>query len=177
MGKSVRTRWLTAIAVLLLLLLLLLVGTTWLLTRGTEPAPPAALPPPAAPACGPVTTTDLTGHPLSEGFLGPVRAVHDAACHRDYAALAGLMDDPFGTRSAEAALAELRANDGAPLTILAQTLESAAIADQGGLTYCHPHGAIAVFARGTPDHQGKLTDFSLTGNNPMTEACYEAKPR
>ncbi|MET8847931.1 hypothetical protein [Amycolatopsis sp. NPDC004625] len=164
-----RTRLLVAGAVLLLLL----AGTAWLLTRRTEPEAAA----PAAPACGTVTTADLTGQPLDEGQLGPVRAVHDAACHRDYAALARLMDDPFGTRSPDAALAELRANDGAPLTILAQTLEVAALADQGGLTYCHPHGAIAVFARGTPDHQGKLTDFTLTGTNPMAEACYEANPR
>jgi hypothetical protein len=114
---------------------------------------------------------------VRDGLLGPVRAVHEAACHRDYAALARLMDDPFGTRSPGAALAELRADDGAPLTILAQTLEGTAIVDQGGLTYCHPHGAIAVFARGIPGHQGKLTDFTLTGSNPMAQACYDANPR
>ncbi|WP_146060440.1 hypothetical protein [Amycolatopsis sp. CA-128772] len=164
-----KTLWLAAIVVLVL------AGGGWLLTLGHEPE--AAVAPPAAPACGPVTTADSTGRPLDERLLTPVRAAHDAACHRDYAALARLMDRPFGTRSPDAALAELRENDGAPLTILAQTLEVPALADQGGLTYCHPHGAIAVFARGTPDHQGKLTDFTLTGDNPMEEACYEANPR
>jgi hypothetical protein len=173
MGRSGRRRtlWFAAGAVILLLL----AGTAWLLSRGTDPE--TAAPVPAAPACGPVTTAGLDGHPLGEQLLAPVRAVHEAACHRDYAALARLMDNPFGTRSADAALAELRANDGAPLTILAQTLEATAIADQGGLTYCHPHGAIAVFARGTPDHQGKLTDFTLTADNPMDGACYDAGSR
>jgi hypothetical protein len=168
-----RTRWLAAIAALLLLL----AGTVWLATRDDDPGPAAVAPAPAAPACGPLTTTDLDGHPLADGFLAPARAVHDAACHRDYAALGRLMDNPFGTRSPAEALTELRANDGAPLTVLAQTLESTAVADQGGLTYCHPHGAIAVFARGTPDHQGKLTDFTLTGDNPMGEVCFEAVRR
>ncbi|MEV4053488.1 hypothetical protein AB0J55_20040 [Amycolatopsis sp. NPDC049688] len=166
-----RTLWFAAGAVILLLL----AGTVWLLTRGTDPE--TALPPRDASECGAITMTDRTGHALDEQLLAPVAAVHHAACQGDYEALAEWMDNPFGTRSADAALAELRANDGAPLTILAQTLEATAIADQGGLTYCHPHGAIAVFARGTPDHQGKLTDFTLTADNPMAGACYDAGSR
>ncbi|EOD64900.1 hypothetical protein H480_29496 [Amycolatopsis vancoresmycina DSM 44592] len=122
--------------------------------------------------CGAIRMVDRTGRPIAEQLVVPVAAVHDAACHRDYEALSEWMENPSGTR-----MAELRANDGAPLTILAQTLEGAAITDQGGLTYCHPHGAIAVFSRGTPAHQGQLTVFTLTGDNPMSAACYDASPR
>ena len=64
--------------------------------------------------------------------LHHVRAVHDA-CRRDYNGVSHSMDRPFGSRSPEAALAELQANNGTALTILAQTLEVTAIAGQGGL--------------------------------------------
>lgn len=171
MGR--RTRYAAGAVVLLLLI----VGMAWLaLGRTDTPADEPDLaqslvPSQITPACGPVTTVDRTGRPVDVDTLGLVRVVHEAACHQDYETLAELMDHPFGTRTAGEAVAELRANGGAPLTILAQTLEAAAIADQGGLIYCHPHGAIAIFARGTSEHQWKFTDFSLTPDGPAASTC------
>jgi hypothetical protein len=166
-----------------LLLLLLIVGTAWLALGRTD-APAAEpdlaqnlVPSQVTPACGPVMTVDQTGQPIAVDTLGLVRVVHEAACHHDYDTLAELMDHPFGTRTADEAIAELRTNDGAPLTILAQTLEAAAIADQGGLIFCHPHGAIAIFARGTSEHQWKFTDFSLAPDSPAASTCSESGVR
>jgi hypothetical protein len=175
-----RRTWYAAGAVLLLLLI---VGTAWLaLGRTDAPADEpnfaqSPVPPQVTPACGPVTAVDQTGRLVDDETLGLVRVVHEAACQHDYETLAELMDHPFGTRTADEAVAELRANDGAPLTILAQTLEAAAIADQGGLIYCHPHGAIAIFARGTSEHQWKFTDFSLTPDSPAASTCFESGVR
>jgi hypothetical protein len=119
----------------------------------------------------------VAGTAVDDALLDPVRAVHDAACHRDYSGVSRLMDRPFGSRSPEEALTELQADNGAALTILAQTLEVTAIADQGGLVYCHPDGAIAIFARGTSVHQSKLVNFALTGDTPAKAACAESGSR
>ncbi|MDQ7807577.1 hypothetical protein Q5425_27900 [Amycolatopsis sp. A133] len=162
-------------------LLLLLATGIWLkFGRETAPAGDAALAPSHAPvssrdkpACGSVATTDVAGNAVNDALLTPVRSVHDAACRRDYSGVSRLMDRPFGSRTPEAAVAELQADNGASLTILTQTLEVAAIADQGGLIYCHPHGAIAIFARETSEHQSKLTDFAITGDSPAEAACFE----
>ncbi|MFG1646948.1 hypothetical protein ACGFMK_42285 [Amycolatopsis sp. NPDC049252] len=162
---------------------MLIVGTAWLaLGRTGAPADgpdlvQSPVPPQITPTCGPVTTVDQAGRPVDVDTLGLVRVVHEAACQHDYETLAELMDHPFGTRTADEAIAELRANDGAPLTILAQTLETAAIADQGGLSYCHPHGAIAIFARGTSEHQWKFTDFSLTPDSLAASTCSQSGVR
>ena len=106
-------------------------------------------------------------------WLAVVAAVHDAACRRDYDGLLAAMEVPFGTRSPAEALGELRTDDGVPLVVLAQTLETAPISGQGGLIYCHPHGAIAIFARGTLDRPGRWTSFTLTGDSPEATACFE----
>ncbi|MEV7094238.1 hypothetical protein AB0M80_15535 [Amycolatopsis sp. NPDC051045] len=163
--------------------MLLIAGAVWLVLGRTDtPADEPDLaenpvPSQITPTCGPVTAVDRTGRPLEVETLGLVRVVHEAACHHDYETLADLMDHPFGTRTADEAIAELRANDGASLTILTQTLEAAAIAGQGGLIYCHPHGAIAIFARGTSEHQWKFTDFSLTADSPAASTCFESGVR
>jgi hypothetical protein len=163
--------------------LLLIAGAVWLVLGRTDaPADEPGLaqspvPSQVTPTCGAVTAVDRTGRPVEVETLGLVRVVHEAACRHDYETLADLMDLPFGTRTADQAIAELRANDGAPLTILTQTLETAAIADQGGLIYCHPHGAIAIFARGTSEHQWKFTDFSLTSDSSAASTCFESGVR
>jgi hypothetical protein len=175
-----RITWYAAGAVLLLSLI---AGAVWpVLGKTDTPADEPDLaespvPSQVAPTCGPVTAVDRTGRPVEVETLGLVRVVHEAACQHDYETLADLMDHPFGTRTADEAIAELRANDGAPLTILAQTLEAAAVADQGGLIYCHPHGAIAIFARGTSEHQWKFTDFSLTADSAAASTCFESGVR
>lgn len=126
---------------------------------------------PVKPQCATVKTTDSTGASLVDSFLTKVTTVHEAACRRDYDGLLAMMESPFGTRPPSEALDELRADDGAPLIVLAQTLETAPISGQGGLIYCHPHGAVAIFARGTLDRPGRWTSFTRTGNSPEAKAC------
>jgi hypothetical protein len=141
-----------------------------------QAAPPGNPPPPPAttPSCSTAKTTDRTGQPIPESMLAQVTAVHDAACRRDYDSLLQLMDDPFSTGKPSNALDALRVNYGAPLTIIAQTLETPAISDQGGLVYCHPNGAVVVFARGTLSHPGKWTAFALTGDGAIARECENA---
>jgi hypothetical protein len=146
--------------------------------------PPESLPAPVPapgittlvrPQCAAIKTTDATGASLRDSAVALVATAHDAACRRDYDGLLAVMETPFGTRSPAEALGELRADDGAPLVVLAQTLETAPISDQGGLIYCHPHGAIAIFARGTLDRPGRFTSFTLTGDSPEASECFELR--
>ncbi|HEX5406845.1 MAG TPA: hypothetical protein VFX16_31610 [Pseudonocardiaceae bacterium] len=124
---------------------------------------------PAAPLCGTVLPTDSTGAPVPAPVLDEVVAVHAAACRHDFSALTSELDGTFdGGRSSGAVMSELRDRNGAELVILAQTLETSAQADQGGWVYCHPHGAVAIFSRGTTTHPATWSLFSVTGDNPGT---------
>ncbi|GAB3900631.1 hypothetical protein GCM10029964_088250 [Kibdelosporangium lantanae] len=102
--------------------------------------------------------------------------MHDAACRHDYESLLQLMEDPFGIQEPSDVLDTFRANNGAELTVVMQTLETPAILGQGGLIYCNPNGAIAVFARGTLAHPGKWTDFTFTADSALKEECQEPIP-
>jgi hypothetical protein len=109
-------------------------------------------------ACGSVRKTTSDGDPVPEVMLTEVVAVHDAACRRDYAALVAHAETQFtGTP-----LTELRADGGAPMRVVAETLETTGIMDQGGLKYCHPRAGVAYFPRGTLTIAGKWSGFSLT---------------
>jgi hypothetical protein len=109
-------------------------------------------------ACGSVRTRTSTGDPLPKVMFTEVVAVHDAACRRDYAALVAHAEAQFtGTP-----LTELRADGGAPMKVVAETLETRGIMDQGGLKYCHPRAGVAYFPRGTLTIAGKWSGFSLT---------------
>lgn len=115
--------------------------------------------------CGEVATTDAFGNLL--GALEPlVRGIHDAACHRDYSGLLPYMEDSFGGFPKEDVVAgwQRQDTDSALLRTLAETLETQAFADQGGQYFCHPSGAVTVFARGTIDRPGKWSDFDPTGH-------------
>lgn len=169
--------WVSALAAFVIVLLAILVR----INRDnddTQSAAPTttstAAPSPLTPPCGAVTTTDDQNIAIPDAVLTQVTAVHDAACRRDYDQLLTMMDTPFGDRQPAEALVELRANDGAPLTILTQTLEVNPIIGQGGLVYCHPHGAVAVFARGTLSRPGMWTDFSLVSNTTAADDCLRA---
>ncbi|MET9225813.1 hypothetical protein [Lentzea sp. NPDC003310] len=119
--------------------------------------------------------TDSAGSPLGDNAFVTVSAVHEMACRHDYDGLLDMMENPFGDKAPSEALRELRADGGAPLAALAQTLETAPISDQGGLIYCHPRGATAAFARGTQDRPGRWSHFTLTGASPMDGKCSELR--
>ncbi|WP_433261892.1 hypothetical protein ACQPZF_28055 [Actinosynnema sp. CS-041913] len=121
-------------------------------------------------ACGTVAGTDADGRPLPAGALDQAVRVHDAACRRDFDALLAEMDTPFGNEPPEQAVAALRADPG-EVVLLAQTLEAPAAVDQGGLFFCHPGGAAAVFARGTLDRPGKWSAFLPPSSSLAISLC------
>jgi hypothetical protein len=126
--------------------------------------------------CGEVATTDAYGNPLPA--IEPlVRGIHDAACRRDFPALLPFMADSFGyagyPKQDVVAEWERQGSDGLLLQTLAETLEMRAVGDQGGWYFCHPGGAVAVFARGTYDRPGMWSDFDLTRTRIPT-ACERA---
>ena len=65
-------------------------------------------------------------------------------------------------------------NGGSPLTVLAQTLEQPGEVSQGGPTYCHPHGASAIFARGIAGEDAGWTAFWL--HDPARPVCMTVTP-
>jgi hypothetical protein len=117
--------------------------------------------------CRDIATVDNSGQPLAELYLENVRAVHEAACHHDYAALAKQMDSDFyhfQEISAEYVIETWQREDpaGIYLEVLAATLEIQGKLSQGGLTFCGINGATVIFARGTYEHPGKLIEFEET---------------
>jgi hypothetical protein len=112
-----------------------------------------ALPTPRA--CGTVQPNDASGEPLPAVWLDLVTDIHDAACSGDLHAVESYMGPQYeGDRA-------LGINGGGPLTVLAQTLEQPGEVSQGGLTYCHPHDASAIFARGIVGEDAGWTAFWL----------------
>ncbi|EWM19765.1 hypothetical protein [Kutzneria sp. 744] len=165
-----------------IVLAVLMVGLAVIIRETGGPATPQGAPPqsaapgstgqsptgPATPPCGTVAPADASGSPLPAPVLGEVTTVHKAACQHDFSTLASQFDaGPHGQ-----SIAELRERDGAELAILAQTLETPARADQGGWVYCHPHGAVAIFARGTNTHPGTWSFFSVAGNDPGSSCSH-----
>jgi hypothetical protein len=117
---------------------------------------------------------DTTGTALPAFWLDRVRAVHDAACRRDYDALTQQMSDPFRRLPPRMVADEWRSSSGKiHLDVLAATLETVGHLDQGGLVFCQQNGAYAVFARGTHDRSGEWNDFDLVRDNgiPLPEQC------
>ncbi|MEU5695707.1 hypothetical protein [Actinosynnema sp. NPDC020468] len=149
-----------------------ILGTVLLVAAcGTGAAAPTSAPPPSPTTrtCGDVARADASGSPLPDTALDQVSKVHDAACRRDYAALPPLMTDPFAPgRSAADTVAGWRAADprGDRLAVLASTLETEAITDQGGTTFCGHDGTAVVFARGTTARRGGLSGFYAPGEVP-----------
>lgn len=132
---------------------------------------PAAVPPSAAPPapttverpCGTVSSVDANGQPLAPGWAF-VAEVHAAACAGDYDGVAAHMTDFPGGISVPEIVAQWRETESRThyLRRLAETLEVAPQATQGGLTYCSPAGPVAVFSRGTHDMPATLSDFVLS---------------
>jgi hypothetical protein len=123
-------------------------------------------------ACGTAVTTDVGGEPIGVAEL--VRGIHDAACRGVYSELLPFMDDSFGGfPKAEVVDGWMTQDpDGDMLATLAQSLETPALADQGGNYYCHPNGAVVVFSRGTYDRPGGWGDFDPSGRRlPMCEGA------
>jgi hypothetical protein len=122
------------------------------------------VPAPASRACQAVSDTDSSGQPLPTFYLDQVQAVHDAACRRDFDALAQQMDTPFqGRTPAELAAQWRQAGPGDPrIDALTTTLEGKGMLTQGGLVFCHTNGGVAIFGRGTNDRPGKWTDFYVS---------------
>jgi hypothetical protein len=119
---------------------------------------------PAPRACGTVLDVDANGTPLDQDRINlVVKSVHDAACRHDSSELSLLMEPEFGGRTAEEAIADLLAwrPKGIAFDSLAAVLETAPHIDQGGLTYCTPHGVIASFDRGTITRSGGWSDFQM----------------
>lgn len=125
--------------------------------------------------CGEAATTDAYGNPL--GALEPlVHGIHDAACRRDYAGLLPFMESSFNSTSKEEAVAEWERedHDGHILQVLAATLETPPVGDQGGQYFCHSDGAVAVFPRGTITRPGMWSFFDLAGQERFA-ACGAAE--
>lgn len=132
--------------------LLLVVGAV-VIRIGTDDDESAV--PPAPRECGTVQPNDATGGPLPAVWLDLVTEIHDAACRSDLRAVESYMGPLYeGDRA-------LGSNGGGPLTVLAQTLEEPGELTQGGLSYCHPHGASAIFARGIAGEDAGWTAFWL----------------
>ncbi|GAB1511635.1 hypothetical protein [Actinophytocola sp. KF-1] len=141
--------------VIVLLAGLLIVVVAVLVRTGTDDD--EAAPPPATPRCGTVQRNDATGAPLPADWLDLVTEIHAAACAGDLRKVESHMGPHYeGDRGDE-----LGVNGGAPLTILAQTLEEPGEVGQGGLVYCHPHGASVIFARSVPGVDAGWTGFWL----------------
>lgn len=127
--------------------------------------------------CQPVATSDEAGDPVNPFFLNQVRVVHDAACQRDYDALAEQMDEKFNGSTPNQVIAEWR-RAGAfdvRLEALAETLEVKGTLTHGGLLFCHPNGGVAVFGRGTINRPGKWTSFDISLGT--TTPCQEFRLR
>jgi hypothetical protein len=125
--------------------------------------------------CGEAVTTDAYGNPL--GALEPlVGGIHDAACRHDYTGLLPYMESSFNSTSKEEAVAEWERedHDGHILQVVAETFETPPVGDQGGQYFCHPDGAVAVFARGTITRPGLWSAFDLAGQERPV-ACEAAK--
>lgn len=110
--------------------------------------------------------------PVSSGLylLEPtVVALHDAACRGAFEDLLPNMSDPFGAplvpkeEAIDAWTAESPGSD--PLALLAETLETPVRGYQGGQYFCHPAGAVAMFARPIGDQPTLLSDFDPTGQD------------
>lgn len=118
-----------------------------------DPTPPAAGPP----ACGTVAADDATGAPLPVVWRDLATEIHDAACRGDLSAIESYMGERYEGDRGDV----LGVNGGGPLTVLAETLEQPGAVSQGGLTYCHPHGASAIFARDVAGVDAGWTAFWL----------------
>lgn len=118
-----------------------------------DQAPPAA----ERPACGTVAADDATGAPLPAVWRDLVTGIHDAACRGDLTAVESYMGEWYEGDRGDV----LGVNGGGPLTVLAETLEQPGDVSQGGLTYCHPRGASAIFARDVPGVDAGWTAFWL----------------
>jgi hypothetical protein len=139
-------------------------------TSADPPATPTASIPPATRTSPARRVQECRTTPVSSGLarLEPVVvALHDAACRGDYEALLPHMSDPFGSpllpKEAAIGVWPARIPDGDPLAVLAETLETPVHGDQGGQFFCHPDGAIAVFARPIGEQPQLLSDFDPTG--------------
>ena len=139
-------------------------STTPPATSSTTKAPPStsALKPIK---CGKVATKTIHGGSL-QGLTPLVRGIHDAACHRDYAALSRYMEDRFGDSSKKTVVAGWKRHnaDGTVLQSIVETLENPPSEDQGGWTFCSPDGAVLIIARGYPASPGVWSDFDPTGD-------------
>jgi hypothetical protein len=138
----------------------------------TDTLPPPSLPSPTRPVEQCRNTQLSPGLALLEPTIA---ALHDAACRGDFDALLSHMSDPFGSQQVpkEEAVsvwtAELPGGD--PLGLLAETLETPVHGDQGGQFFCHPKGAVAVFARPLNDQPSLLTDFDPSPGSPLADSC------
>lgn len=121
-----------------------------------DPEPPAA----RQPACGTVAADDATGAPLAAAWRDLVIEIHDAACRGELSSVESYMGELYEGDRGDV----LGANGGGPLTVLAETLEQPGDVSQGGLIYCHPHGASAIFARDVAGVDAGWTAFWL--NDP-----------
>jgi hypothetical protein len=126
--------------------------------------------PPSPPVfeCRDISVVDITGKPLPSVWLDQVRAVHDAACRRDYDALARQMGNPFRRLPPDAVVDEWRRDpSNTDLDVLVVTLETKGYLDQGGLLFCQRNGAYVVFARGTLEHPAGWNDFDVARNDQI----------
>lgn len=123
--------------------------------------------------CVKVSALDSTGAPVDRFWMDLAAPVHDAACRHDYTALERLMDKRFNGSTPDSVIAEWRRADprGEFLDALTQTMETPAMLDQGGLTFCGNAGVASVFARGTRDIPASWTSFDITRTNPDIVEC------
>lgn len=113
--------------------------------------------PAASRSCGAVQPNDAAGIPVPAVWVRLVVKIHDAACDGDLAAVESYMGPRYEGDRGDA----LGINGGGPLTVLAETLEQPGEISQGGLFYCHPRGANAIFARGIAGEDAGWTSFWL----------------
>lgn len=179
------SRWqLVAISITAIAALAGLFVAARLITKNVTAAPPpatgaptptgtAAADTPPAHICGRVSTVDSHGSPVDQVWLDLVTPVHDAACRHDYEALQRLMDAQFNGSSPDIVIAQWHRDDPEAqfLDILAQIMETPAILNQGGVTFCNRADDASVFARGTHDHPPSWTYFDISPTSRAMSFC------